>query len=309
VSSPDVSVVIPTRDRVDRLRLALRAALAQAEVALEVVVVDDASTDETRSAVEATADPRVRYVRRDGRGGVSASRNDGIETAGGTWIAFLDDDDLWAPTKLSRQLAAARISERGWAYAGEVVIDAELHVLGGAPPAPPEEVVRMLERYNAVPAGASNVIVAADMLSRAGGFDPSLTNAEDWDLWIRLARLGPPAWVRDGLVAITVHPGNASRNMPGMLDAIEIVAARYGVPLDRARHLRWAAWTSMLDGRRAEAAGYYLRAARAGDPTSIARAAAALATPRLASRRARAATDAGRWLEEASAWIRTFATP
>jgi glycosyltransferase involved in cell wall biosynthesis len=309
VSAPEVSVVLPTRDRADRMRLALRGALAQAGVELEVVVVDDASADGTREAVEAASDPRVRYVRRDRRGGVGAARNDGIDAAGGEWIAFLDDDDLWAPTKLARQLEAVRGSGRGWAYAGEVLVDAEMRVLGGAPPAPPEEVLRRLERYNAVPAGASNVLVSEEVLSRAGGFDPSLTNAEDWDLWIRLARLGPPAWVRDGLVAVAVHPGNASRNMPVMLEAVEVVAARYGLKLDRPRHLRWAAWTAMLDGRRLEAARFYLRAAQAGDPASIARAAAALAAPGLASRRTRRAPRADRWLEEASAWIRTFASP
>src|SRR4029453_11723326 len=63
---------------------------------------------------------------------------------------------------------------------------------GGPPPPPPGEVVRLIERYNAVPAGASNVVVAAEALAAAGAFDPALTSREDWDLWIRLSRGGGP---------------------------------------------------------------------------------------------------------------------
>jgi glycosyltransferase involved in cell wall biosynthesis len=307
--SPEVTVVIPTRDRRDRLLLALRSALRQTDVDVEVVVVDDGSTDPVEDVVRATDDARLRLVRRERPGGVSVARNDGMACASGAWIAFLDDDDLWAPSKLARQLAALRADDRRWAYAGEIVVDAELRVIGGEPPPPPGEVVRLLDRHNAVPAGASNVIASADLLDRVGGFDPALTTSEDWDMWIRLARDGLPASVRDGLVAVTIHPGGASRNVPKMLDEVEIVAARYDLPLDRVRHLRWAAWMALVDGRRVEAARHYARAVAAGDAASIGRAAAALVVPSLA-RRARRPAPAGTdgWLEEARGWLEALAT-
>ena len=84
------------------------SALRQRGVDVEVIVVDDASTDDTAHVVSRLGDRRVRLLRQASNGGVSATRNRGIEEAGGEWISFLDDDDLWAPEKLVLQLKAAQ---------------------------------------------------------------------------------------------------------------------------------------------------------------------------------------------------------
>ena len=110
VSPVEVTVVIPTRDRGHLLPRSLRSALAQRDVTLEVVVVDDGSVppaahNKVVARVCAT-DARVRVLRHMTPKGVSAARNSGIEAATGRWIAFLDDDDIWAPQKLASQLAA-----------------------------------------------------------------------------------------------------------------------------------------------------------------------------------------------------------
>jgi len=189
---PEVSVVIPTRNRSRLLALTLHSVRWQRGVDLEVLVVDDGSADDTAETVAGLADPRIRLLRHDRPQGVSAARNRGIAAAGGAWVAFLDDDDLWAPDKLARQLEAAHQTGRTWVYTGEVSMDERLRILDGRPPAPPEQVLERLVRHNAVPAGASNVVVQADTLARAGAFDTRLRNNEDWDLWIRLARIGPP---------------------------------------------------------------------------------------------------------------------
>jgi glycosyltransferase involved in cell wall biosynthesis len=305
VSAPDVSVVIPTRNRRERLRLALRSALRQRAVDVEVVVVDDGSTDGTDELVEAVGDARIRWIRREVSGGVGAARNEGIAAAVGRWVAFLDDDDVWSPDKLALQVEALRSGDAAWAYGGDVVIDAELRVLGGAPPPEPDHVVRLLGRYNAVPAGASNVVVVADVLRRVGGFDPALRTSEDWDMWIRLAREGAPVCVRQPLVAVAVHEGNASRDAARMLEEIETIRGRYGIPVDRPRHLRWAAWTALNEGRRRDAVRSYLRAAAAGDVRSIVRAAAASAAPaRMVRRSSRVRTDvSAAWIREATTWL------
>ena len=305
---PEVSVVVPTHDRRELLTLTLRSVLRQHGVDLEVVVVDDGSTDDTAQMVAGLGDRRVRLVRHDTAQGVSAARNRGIAEAGGTWVAFLDDDDLWAPDKLTRQLQAARRSGRDWVYAGEVSIDQHLRILDGGPPASPAQVIEGLARHNAVPAGASNVVVHADALARAGRFDTRLRNNEDWDMWIRLARLGPPAWVCRPLVALRVHPGNASQNMDRMLEELDVIERRHRIPVDRAAHCRWAAWTCLRAGRRREALRYYAKAVRVGDVTSAARAAVALLHPAPTASylrrpfRRRNATSR-RWDAEAQEWL------
>jgi glycosyltransferase involved in cell wall biosynthesis len=306
VSAPQVSVIVPTRNRARRLDLALGTALGQSGVDLEVLVVDDGSTDDTEGVVSRLRDPRIRYLKRATRGGVSVARNVGIEAAGGAWIAFLDDDDVWAPTKLSRQVAATVAQGRAWSYAGEVLVDADLRILAGAPPPPPEEVVRGVERHNSVPAGASNVVVGAEVLAAVGSFDPELTIGEDWDLWIRLSRWGPPGWVRSPLVAISYHSGNASRDAAAMLRQLDVIADRYGIRVDRARHYRWAAWHALLEGRRADAVRYYVRAVGAGDVASLGRAAVAAVWPQGALRRTRptgAVEDPNGWIAEARTWL------
>jgi glycosyltransferase involved in cell wall biosynthesis len=130
--SPDVSVVVPTHNRSGLLAQTLRSVLWQRGVDLEVLVVDDGSTDDTAAVVAALNDPRVRLLRHGTPRGVSAARNRGVAAAGGRWLAFCDDDDLWAPDKLARQLAAAQATGRSWVYAGEVHIDLGGQVVGGA---------------------------------------------------------------------------------------------------------------------------------------------------------------------------------
>jgi hypothetical protein len=298
----DVSVVIPTRDRPALVTTALRCALGQLGPSVEVIVVDDGSARPVELDHPAAGAGRVLILRQAGPRGVSTARNTGIAHAGGEWIAFLDDDDVWAPTKLARQLAAADRAGRDWAYAGYVDVDGDLELLGGAPPAGPEEVMRQLEGHNSVPAGGSNVVVRSTALARAGGFDAGLRVHEDWDLWIRLARLGPPACVPEPLVALRQHPGTASTRPAPMLRDLPQIANRHRIPVDYARHLRWAAWTAMAAGRRGSAARWYLSAATHGDLLSVGRAAVALATPRAALNRAD--RTVGSWAMAAEEWLR-----
>lgn len=301
-----VSVVIPTHDRRERLRRAVRSVLAQRGVDLQVIVVDDGSTDGTEAMIEGIVDPRIRLVRHEVAVGESGARNRGIAEAEGDWVAFLDDDDLWAPDKLERQLEALGATGRAWAYGGEVVVDEELRVLAGSPPPDPVVVVAQLRRYNAVPGSASSVLVASALLARVGSFDVELRRTPDWDMWLRLAGEGLPASVDRPIVAISVHAGNVSRDMGTLFAELEEVAARHGIDVDRARHHRWAAWTSLVAGERVGAFRRYVAAAAAGDPTSLARAFAVLVpVPGWPARR-RQRSDHDPWRDEAEAWLEVF---
>jgi glycosyltransferase involved in cell wall biosynthesis len=276
--TPRVSVVTPTRNRHDMLSGALSSALGQRGVELEVIVVDDGSDPPVSVAL--VSDPRLRVVHHQSSVGVSAARNTGIEQARAQWIAFLDDDDLWAPDKLSLQLAAAEAADAAWAYGGDVTVDEGLRVISGGPPPTPEQVVADLETYNSVPAGASNVIVRTDALRAVGPFDPSLKTSEDWDMWIRLNRCcGPPASVPRPLVACRMHASNVLPDLRAIVDEPDLLAARYGLSLERAAPLRRAAWACLRAGRRIDAVRYYGQAVALGDIASVARAVAALVHP------------------------------
>ena len=135
---PEVSVVVPTHNRVALLQLTLRTILDQHGVDFDVVVVDDGSSQDVGQTVAALADHRVRVIRHDHARGVSTARNHGAAEATGNWLAFCDDDDLWAPHKLKRQLAAASETGRRWSYGGAVRIDSAHHIIGGTPPPVPQ---------------------------------------------------------------------------------------------------------------------------------------------------------------------------
>jgi glycosyltransferase involved in cell wall biosynthesis len=255
-----VTVVIPTRNRSDLLRLTLTSVLWQRDVDLHVVVVDDASTEDVQGLVAGFADPRVRVVRHDVSKGVSAARNTGLSTASTGWVAFCDDDDLWSPDKLWRQLNAAESARSHWAYAGSVYVNTDLVVQNGAPPLPPEAMTAALYRYNPMPAGASNVVAHVDILKRLGGFDARLTHVPDWDLWVRLARSGAPAWVPDPLVGYRLHAGNASFRTAEMLAEFDDFERRHGLKADRSRFHRHLAHLCLRSGRRIEAVRHFLRA-------------------------------------------------
>ncbi len=296
----DVTVVIPTKDRPDTLAVALTSACAQRDVDIEILVIDDGTTMDAGSVIEKVGDPRVRTMRNRGPRGVSGARNTGIEAAAGGWIAFLDDDDAWAPTKLSAQLGTAADAGATWAYAGYVTTDEHLRVCDGSPPEGPREVMRALRVHNAVPAGVSGVIVRSDVLRVVGRFDPSLATSEDWDMWIRLARVGAPVGVAQPLVALRAHRRMASRDTYRLLRDIDVVAARYDLPVDRARHERWVAWMRLEDGDMAGALHHYARAARRGDVASIARALVSVSRPGLARRPCDGGGSA--WAREAQRW-------
>jgi glycosyltransferase involved in cell wall biosynthesis len=258
----DVSVVVPTHDRRRLLRQTLASILWQREVDFEVIVVDDGSSDGTADAVARLGDARVRLVRHDTPQGVAAARNRGIAEATGAWLAFCDDDDLWAPDKLARQLQAAHQTGRSWVYTGEVHVDADGMVVGGSPPMPPSALIERLAHANVVPGGCSGVLLRRDALAGEELFDGlRYRHFADWDLWIRLARRGPPAWVSAPLVGYRIHSGNASHDTAGMVAELDVVERRHGVRVDRVSFYRYVALLCRRTGRRGAALGYYLRAA------------------------------------------------
>jgi glycosyltransferase involved in cell wall biosynthesis len=237
----------------------LRTILWQRDVEFEVVVVDDGSRDPRTAAqvVAGVADDRVLLLRNPVAAGVSSARNRGIDAARGSWVAFCDDDDLWAPDKLALQLAAARATDRGWVYCGAVKIDLGQRVVGGLPPPAPEEAMARLWRANPIPGGCSGVLVGSAILRDAGGFDPGLVNLADWDLWMRVAASGPPAFVPHPLVGYRIHPRNASADADLILAEARQVQGRYGCDIDYGALYHYLAWVHLRSGRSRASLRFY----------------------------------------------------
>jgi glycosyltransferase involved in cell wall biosynthesis len=202
---PDVSVVIATKDRSAFLRQALTSALGQEGVDVEVLVVDDGSTDETPAVLKGLACERVRVVRHEQSRGTSWSRNEASRMARAPWIAFLDDDDLWAPERL--QVGLDRIGDAVFGYCAQVLVNARREAIGASPAPRPKSLREGLRRHSLM-GGPSAVIVRADVLREVGAFSADYRVLNDWDLWRKVAAQGEGSAVGELLVAYTVHPTN-----------------------------------------------------------------------------------------------------
>jgi GT2 family glycosyltransferase len=185
---PLVSVVIPTHNRAATLVRAIRSVLAQTYPAFELLIVDDASTDDTAAHVAPYLGARVRLHRQARNRGAAATRNTGIALARGAYVALLDSDDEWLPEKLACQVALfqAGPADLGLVYAGL------WQVVDGRPPVavPPRQRGRIYDelRWRNQIGTASGVMVRREVLQAVGGFDERLRACEDWDLWLRIAR-------------------------------------------------------------------------------------------------------------------------
>jgi glycosyltransferase involved in cell wall biosynthesis len=264
--APDVSVVVPTKDRPTLLSATLRSVCRQQGVSIEVVVVDDGSdnVESVESVVAELNDSRVRIVRHAFPEGVSAARNRGLAATTGTWVAFCDDDDLWAPDKILRQLRALNLSGSSWVYTGAVDINRRSAVTKGSPPPTPDTVVADLPKFNVIPGGCSGVLAARKALVQVGAFDAELGPCADWDLWLKLLRFGPPACVPEALVGYRLHPANMSLNEERMVSDFSVLRARYGT-MNEATFRRYLFWWSLRSQRRRAAFRHWFAAARARD--------------------------------------------
>jgi glycosyltransferase involved in cell wall biosynthesis len=299
-------VVVPTHDRKDWLRLTLATVLWQEDVDIEAIVVDDGSTDGTADMVLGLGDPRISLVRHERPRGVSASRNHGAEKATGEWIAFVDDDDLWAPDKLRRQVEVASVSGRDWSYAGSVNVGEDLRIIHGVPPPPPDAVAELIFRYNAVPGGGSNVVARRDTFRSVGPFDLRLKNTEDWEMWMRLAELGSPACVPDPLIARRIHGSNSSLDIAEVLTGVRWIEAQHGTKVDRGSLHRWFAESCLRTGLHARALGHLAIAVRHGQARGVVDDIGAILRRRLRSRNHPGPSREGphpEWVALAEPWL------
>jgi hypothetical protein len=267
-----VSVVIPAFNAALTITRTLRSVRAQTETNLEIIVVDDGSTDPTPRlvAAEAAEDQRIILLSQPQRG-VAAARNRGIEVARGAFVAPLDADDLWARDKIAKQLAVALSRDRppGFVYCFHRIIDADDRVLANRAFRPVEEygLFRLLVRN--VVGNGSALLIPTPLVRHLGGYDTALRDrglegVEDWKLQLQLAARYPIGCCPEYLVGYRKHPGAMSNARWRMLQAqlhvlAEQLAAVPDIPpwiaaMARARLQLSGALTAVHVGRRGGAA-------------------------------------------------------
>jgi glycosyltransferase involved in cell wall biosynthesis len=233
--APRVSVVVPTRQRADLLRPCVESILAQTVTDIEVIVVVDGPDSATIDFLSNVADKRLSFVTHPESRGVSNARNTGIDLATGRWLAFCDDDDLWAPNKLAAQLTALRENpEARWAIAGAIRVHQDRGTAAYPEPAAPEVVATALPHSNVVPGGCSGVIADRRLVIELGGFDPRLSTLADQDLWIRLNWTSPVAVAAEPLVGYRDHGGAMTRRIRKLEHELDVIREKYRDELEEA---------------------------------------------------------------------------
>lgn len=215
--TPLVSVIIPTYNRAHLIAQCLKSVLAQTLNDYEVIVVDDGSTDTTRDFLLKAYGNNIRYISHPTNRGLSAARNTGIEHAQGTYIAVLDDDDVWLPDKLALQIDLMKAKpDVVLAYCGTLKVDCQGELLEEVMPEKRGHLFAEMLHRNCLKGPASVAVFSREVLGASGVFDTSLSSCADWDLWIRIARCGKVDFINRPLVKYVMHQSNMSSNINGM---------------------------------------------------------------------------------------------
>jgi glycosyltransferase involved in cell wall biosynthesis len=191
VSAPLVSVIVPARDARSTVVDTLESVRRQTVTDLEVIVIDDGSTDDTVARVACVTDPRITLASFPGAG-PSTARNRGMSRARGAFLSFLDADDLWTPDKLELQLEALhRRGDAGVAYSWTYEIDPAGQPLGRQPPVRHEGDVYAPMLLGFFLGSGSNALLRRGVIETVGQFDPGLQGVEDWEYFLRAAARWP----------------------------------------------------------------------------------------------------------------------
>lgn len=311
----EVTVLVITRNRAGMLRQALASVAAQQGGPVDVVVVDDASVDHTPAV--AAEFPRVRVVRQERPRGPAVARNAGLDEIRTPWVAFLDDDDVWAPDKLLvQQRALAADPQARWCHTGAMAVDAILRPIGAMHAGHRGDVRVAVLAANVICGGGSSVYAHTATVRAVGGFDLDVRRHEDWDLWIRLALASPLVAVDRPLVGFRRHA--VSRSSASVQDDAVALLSRYagvrrglGVTKFSRRPLQAVHDNPLLPGSRtAFARGYFLAGAHHRSLRLLAAGGGSLVCPRLLARASRwlwrTRSPAG-WFEEVATWLPALA--
>ena len=229
---PFISIILPVYNRQHKIAKAIQSVLDQTYEYFELIIVNDASTDQTESVIRSFYDDRIRYFTHDRTKGASAARNTGINLAKGEWIAFHDSDDEWMPEKLEKQVEIVNrfgsIKPSPVIYTGfyrynrdgirEYIPSKSITKKEGI-------IVNSLLNGNFV--STQTVILKKECILKVGGFDENLPRFQDWELWLRLAPEHPFILIDEPLVNVYFSEKSISADSSLIVEAYRIIYEKH----------------------------------------------------------------------------------
>lgn len=223
---PKVSVVIPAYNAMAFLPETLESVLKQTFTDFEVLIVNDGSSDHIVKWANEITDLRVKLISQKNQR-VSAARNTGIANAQGEYIAFLDADDLWEPTKLEKQVRCLDDKpEVGLVYTWTLLVDQDNNSTGRVYASHAEGNVWEEVVTNDMIASGSSPMVRRSCFEAVGVFDCNLAYAPDRDMWVRIASRYPFAVIKEPLLRYRQIPNSFSRNSQAMIQDLRVVTEK-----------------------------------------------------------------------------------
>lgn len=273
VRGPLVSVVMPSYNRAHTIGRAIDSVLQQSYQNLELIVVDDGSSDDTVAIVKGYSDPRVKLVELQQNSGPSIARNVGAEMAMGEFLAFQDSDDEWLHGKLARQVEALSADSELMFVSATIV--RWLKGMGRVELVPPdslpsgdnrEAILRRLLRKNY--AWTQTWLVRRSIFESLGGFDPNVSRIEDWDFVIRVTQQYKVKHIKEPLVMVYQTPGSLLSDKTLLVAGYQFLLSKYrqlleGYPAQRAAYHRAIAYHQFEQGQASEARKSSFEALRA----------------------------------------------
>ncbi len=238
---PLVSVVIPTHNRAPLVIRAIASVLGQTFADLECIVVDDGSTDNTGEVVRGIADGRLLYLKNEVAAGAPASRNRGLRQAQGRYIALLDDDDEWLPEKLEKQLrlfdsAPERV---GLVHSGFYHVSAASNAIV-LTYEPVHRGAVYAELLKGCILGSPTPLIKRECFKQAGGFDESLPGCQDWDMWLRIARICEFDFIPEPLAKHYIHGMQISASLDAKIDARSRLLSKHAADIGKYPRIHYA---------------------------------------------------------------------
>ena len=239
---PKISCIITTFNRCAFLQQAVESVLSQDFDDFELLILDNSSSDGTDEYAATLSDHRIQYVRHDEMG-ISEQRNMGIEIATGEFVAFLDDDDVWLPSKLSRQYNAfVETSDNlGLVYGGFEFYDDDGRRWGFFSPTKHQDVIQdLLWTKHPFSGSASNPMLRRQAVLAAGGYNEEVKAGEDWEMYLRLATNFAVATIAEKVLEIRQHNGpRLGDNVGAALFTDELVFDNFEPVMPRSLQVRY----------------------------------------------------------------------
>lgn len=236
---PIVSVIIPTHNRNGFLQSAIESVLNQTFQSFEIIVVDDASSEDVQGIVQGFHDRRVKYIRHEINKGEAGARNTGLIHSNGEYIAFLDDDDMWFPEKLALQMNVLENSPAnvGGIYSGFIAINGAKQTSYARIPTRKGNIYQDLLVKNTI-GTPSTVLIKRACIETAGLFDENIFYGVDHDFYLRIAKHFHFEYIAKPLVQYNIHENCLTNNPEIRAKGLEAMSHKYSEEVGNLKRLR-----------------------------------------------------------------------